>query len=241
MGFERFIKQSRLPTAWCSGCGLGMVLKTMAQAFDELNFSLKDTVVVSGIGCTGRIAGYFNLDTVHGLHGRAIPVAEGIKAVNPKLNVIVISGDGDLLSIGGNHLIHSARRNTDITVICVDNSIYGMTGGQKSPTTPWNVKTLTSPAGNVDKPLNVQGLVSLADNFYARSTCFHLKQFRKCVVQALQHKGFSFVEVKSQCITNYGRRLGYRTGFEMINDFKKQYKLNNHAQILAENEIGVRT
>lgn len=239
MGFERFLKMGRLPTSWCGGCGLGIILKAVCQVFDELGYSSEDTVVVSGIGCSGRSAGYFNLDTVHGAHGRAIPLAEGIKAANERLNVVVLSGDGDLLGIGGNHLIHAGRRNSDLTAICADNEIYGMTGRQRSPTTGLGVRTLTSPNGNEDRPLDAQALVRAHGNFYARTTTYHLAHLKRSLRAALEHRGFSFVDVKCQCITNHGRRLGFRTGYEMLMLFKDAYKIRENAERLAPDEIGV--
>jgi 2-oxoglutarate ferredoxin oxidoreductase subunit beta len=234
-----YLKQDLLPTSWCGGCGNGIVLKTVCEVFDELNIAKNDVVVVSGIGCSGRSAGFFDLDTVHTAHGRAIPVAEGIKTANENLKVVVMSGDGDLLGIGGNHLLHATRRNTDITVICFNNEIYGMTGGQVSPTTRTGVKTLTTLTGCPDRPLNVQALVKGHDCFYARTTAFHIKHMKKSIAAALKHEGFSFVEARVQCIVNNGRRLGFKNAHEMLMSFKDNYKINNDAALLNDNEIGI--
>lgn len=166
--YLNYLKQDRLPHQWCPGCGNGIILKLSCLAMEKLNFPKKGTVMVSGIGCSGRSAGFFDLDSVHTAHGRALPVAEGIKLANEELNVMVISGDGDLFGIGGNHLLHASRRNTDITVICISNAIYGMTGGQCSPATEISSKTLTTPRGNVDTPVNVQAIVT-AHNCFLRA------------------------------------------------------------------------
>lgn len=239
MSFQDYLKLDRYPSSWCGGCGIGLIVKTVAQAFDELELPKDRTTVVSGIGCTGRSAGYFNLDTVHGLHGRAVPLADGIKRTKPEMNVIVLSGDGDLLGIGGNHLIHTARRNTKLTVICCNNYTYGMTGGQKSPTTKKGIITLTSPYGNEDTPINVQNIIRAHQNFYARSTTYHLPHLKNCVKEALQHEGFAFVDIISNCVENYGRRLGFKNAFGMLTDFKKFYKIVKDKEKLEDNEIGI--
>lgn len=237
--FKRYLKLDLLPTPWCPGCGNGIVLKTICQAFDELDLPKNGTVVVSGIGCAGRSAGFFDLDSVHTAHGRAIPVAEGIKYANDALNVVVVSGDGDLIGIGGNHLFQAIRRNTNITVICYANEIYAMTGGQVSPITPHNTKTLTTPNGNPDRPADIQFLFKSNNCFFARTTAYHLNHMRKCIVEALKFKGFSFVEARTMCIVNYGRRLGYKNSNEMLLHYKEFYKINDYAEALAENEIGI--
>ncbi len=149
MNYKDYIKWDRMPTTWCPGCAIGTIFKQTAFALAEIGLAAEEMTVVSGIGCSGRAAGYFNVDSVHVTHGRALPVAEGIKRANPKLKVIVFSGDGDLVGIGGNHLLHAARRDVDLAVICVNNAIYGMTGGQMAPTTPTGEKTLTSPHGSL--------------------------------------------------------------------------------------------
>jgi 2-oxoglutarate ferredoxin oxidoreductase subunit beta len=198
-------------------------------------------VVVSGIGCSGRAAGYFDIDSVHVTHGRAIPVAEGVKRGNSKLKVIVFSGDGDLVGIGGNHLLHASRRDIDLTVICNNNGIYGMTGGQMAPTTQLGVKTLTSAFGNKYYPFNIQGIVTAnLRHFYARSSAYHLNHILKCIQAAIEWEGFAFVDIISFCIENYGRRLGFNNGYEMLFDLKKNYKLNlNPEGLLKDNELGI--
>lgn len=239
MRFMRFLRKEYLPTPWCPGCGNGQVLKSTCDAFEELNLDMSRTVIVSGIGCSGRSAGFFNLDSVHTAHGRAIPVAEGIKTANENLTVVVMSGDGDLLGIGGNHLLHAIRRNTPITIICFSNEVYGMTGGQVSPTSPRGAFTLTTPDGNPDVPINIQAIIKAHNRFYARSTTFHLKHLKKCIVEALRHPGLSFVDAICQCIVNNGRRVGFKDAYEMLMDYKTRYLINDYADSLGRHEIGI--
>lgn len=239
MSFKDYLKLERYPTSWCPGCGIGLVVSSLAQIFEELKLKKEETTVISGIGCTGRAAGYFNLDTIHGLHGRAVPLAEGVKLTKSEMNVIVLSGDGDLVGIGGNHLLHACKRNTNITVICNNNYIYGMTGGQRSPTTEKGIKTLTSPYGNIEEPVDIQGIVRSKKRFYARTTTFHLPHMKNCIKEAMQHEGFSFVEIISNCVENYGRRLGFKNAYEMLISFKEKYKPVKDVKELADNEIGI--
>jgi 2-oxoglutarate ferredoxin oxidoreductase subunit beta len=240
MPFRKYLRPERLPTYWCPGCGDGLVVKTLAGVFHDLALNAGNTVLVSGIGCAARAPGYFSLESVHGLHGRAVPIAEGIKTARPDLNVVIISGDGDLLGIGGNHLVHASRRNTDLTVVLIDNQIYGMTGGQKSPTTALGVKTLTSPEGNTDRPVDCQALVKAHGSFYARATTFHLPLLAKAIRAALEHRGFAVVDVRSQCPVNFGRRLGYKNAYEMLMHFKKTYRpASGEVDRLAPDEIGI--
>ena len=233
-----WIKWDRYPSLWCGGCGIGIMVKYLATAFEELGYSRDEVVIVSGIGCTGRVAGYFNTDSVHGLHGRAVPLAEGIKRGNKKLKVVVVSGDGDLLGIGGNHLIHTARRDVDITVICYNNEIYGMTGGQMAPTTPRDKFTVTSPFGCDYNPVNVHKMISSNHSYmFGRSSVWHVDHMKKVFTQALEHKGFSFVEVIGHCITNNGLRVGYKDAYEMIMTIKKLYKISETLD--KETDLGV--
>jgi 2-oxoglutarate ferredoxin oxidoreductase subunit beta len=241
MIYKDYIKWDRMPTNWCPGCSIGTVFRHLTLALEKAAVPREQMVVVSGIGCSGRAAGYFNVDSVHVTHGRAIPVAEGIKRSNEKLKVIVFSGDGDLVGIGGNHFLHSARRDSDIKVICINNGIYGMTGGQMAPTTPFGEKTLTSPFGTSYAPLNIQGIVtSNARYWYARTSSYHVNHLLKCLGEALEWPGFAFVEVMSFCIENFGRRQGFRNGFEMLFKLKQDYKLNPKPDGLLKNhELGV--
>ncbi len=203
---EDLVRVDRLPTIWCPGCGIGIVLKTLLRAIKESGIDPDKHVVVSGIGCAGRFAGYVKLDGYHVLHGRAIPFAIGIKLSKPDLEVTVVSGDGDIVGIGGNHFIHAARRNHDINVVLINNLVYGMTGGQLAPTTPLRAKTMTSPYGNIEHPLNVPLLAIAAGATYvARWSVLHVEQMLRSFIKMYEHKGFSVVEVISPCVI-YARR-----------------------------------
>lgn len=238
MDYQKFVRKSALPLKWCPGCGLHLLFHTTCEVLNELN--LTNTVIVSGIGCTGRGAGYFNLDSVHGLHGRAIPLAVGIKKANPKLNVVVFSGDGDLLSIGGNHLLHAARRNDDVTVICNSNEVFAMTGGQLSPTTRMGGITATTLEGNAIPPINVQDIIATNEKyFYARTSVIFKDHLKKVLTRAMKHRGFAFVENISPCIVNYGRRMGMATAAEVFADVKKRYEISKGGKILKDNELGI--
>ncbi|MGC8663490.1 MAG: thiamine pyrophosphate-dependent enzyme [Thermoplasmata archaeon] len=207
MDFFDFYRKDRWPHQFCPGCGLGTIMNAMYKAFNDLNMDINKTVFVSGIGCTGRVPGYINADSVHTTHGRALAFATGIKLSRPELNVITISGDGDLFAIGGNHIIHAARRNIDIKVIAVNNATYGLTGGQLAPTTPYSMITTTSPYGNREYPFALADLVAAAGaNYVARWTTAHPNQLVNSLKQAFTTRGFSFVEVISQCPVNFGRR-----------------------------------
>jgi len=197
-----------LPHKFCSGCGNGIILNCFIRAIDQLDIDLDSYLCVSGIGCSSWIPSpYLNLDTFHTVHGRAIAYATGAKVFNNNLTVIVFTGDGDGAGIGGNHLIHAARRNIDITVFLVNNMIYGMTGGQVAPTTPKNAITDTTPFGNPEKPFDLCKLVEAAGgSFIARWTVFQPRKLIKIMKEAIIHKGFSFVEILSPCPTEYGRK-----------------------------------
>lgn len=241
MSYKDYIKWERLPTTWCPGCAIGTIFKQTAFALEDLDVPPNGMTVVSGIGCSGRAAGYFDVDSVHATHGRAIPVAEGVKRANPRLKVIVFSGDGDLVGIGGNHLIHAARRDVDLAVICVNNATYGMTGGQMAPTTPAGARTLTSPGGSPYVPINIQGLVtSNPRHWFARSSAFHIAHLRRIVKEAIAWPGFAFVEVMGFCVENFGRRLGYRSGHEMLVRLKQDYRPRSGPEgPLGPDELGV--
>jgi len=241
MLYKDYVKWSRWPTTWCGGCAIGIIFKQVTFSLERMNLPREKLTVVSGIGCSGRAAGYFNVDSVHVTHGRALPVAEGIKRGKPQLNVLIFSGDGDLVGIGGNHLIHTARRNVDLTVICVNNQTYGMTGGQMAPTTGKGIKTLTSPHGNRYSPINIQGLITANESyFYARSSAYHINHLQKAIREAFAWPGFAFIEVVAYCIENFGRRMGYRYGYEMLLKIKEIYKINHSPQgLLKDNELGI--
>ncbi len=232
------LRMERIPHIWCPGCGIGTVLNSLLSALDKSDLDLQKTAVVSGIGCTGRAAGYINLDSFHTTHGRAIPFAAGMQLANPELNMIVFSGDGDLAAIGGNHLIHAARRNFDMLVVCVNNFNYGMTGGQCGPTTPASAKLTTAPYGTCDEPFNLPHLVNSSGAvLVARWTSFHIRQLTKCFSTALKRKGFRFVEVISICPVFYERRNRLGDGLARMRFFKEHSKIDHKADT-AEVSIG---
>jgi len=203
---EEYFRKERLPHIWCSGCGLGIAMTSFLYAIKELEIPKEKVAVISGIGCSGRVAGYVKMDSYHTTHGRPIPFATGLKLAKPDLYVVVFSGDGDIAAIGGNHLIHAARRNMDMVVICVNNFNYGMTGGQFGPTTPLEAITTTTPYGNFEYPFNLPHLAySSGATFVARWTVLHAYQLRQSIKKALLRKGFSFIEVISPCPTGFGR------------------------------------
>jgi 2-oxoglutarate ferredoxin oxidoreductase subunit beta len=234
---EPFLRSDRMPHIWCPGCGIGTTVNCFAQALIESKIDLKTLALVSGIGCTGRVAGYVKLDSFHTTHGRAIPFATGLKLANPKLNVVVYSGDGDLSAIGGNHLIHAARRNIDLKVICVNNLIYAMTGGQTAPTTPGHAITSTSPYGTFEPAFNLPHLVEAAGAVYvARWTTYHVRQLARSIGEAFHKKGFSFIEVISPCPTLYQRRNKLGDGLDTMKYYKEKSKTKHGA---PTSEIGL--
>lgn len=203
---DSIIRTDRMPHIWCTGCGIGIVMRCYGQAILDSGIDINNHVVVSGIGCSGRVAGYMNIDSYHTTHGRAIPFATGLKLANPELMVTVFSGDGDLAAIGGNHLIHAARRNIDIKVICVNNFTYGMTGGQSGPTTPLGARATTAPFGNPELPFNLPFLLSAAGaNYVSRWTALHARQVRQEILLAFNKPGFVFIEVLSPCPVGFGK------------------------------------
>ena len=227
---EQFLRMDRIPHIWCPGCGIGTSVNSFAHALIDAKIDRKNLAIVSGIGCTGRVAGYVNLDSFHTTHGRAIPFATGLKLANPKLNVVVYSGDGDLFAIGGNHLIHAARRNVDLKVVCINNLIYAMTGGQTAPTTPGAVITSTNPYGTYDPSFNLPYLVEAAGAVYvARWTAFHVKQLARSMQEMFAKKGFSFIEVLSPCPTLYQRRNKMGDGLDTMKFYKQVSKVRNGA------------
>ncbi|MGE0085062.1 MAG: 2-oxoacid:ferredoxin oxidoreductase subunit beta [Desulfococcaceae bacterium] len=204
---EDLVRMDRIPHIWCPGCGIGSVFTSCLTAIKQTGIPYNQFAMVSGIGCSGRGAGYINVDSFHTTHGRAIPFATGIKMANPDIKVIVFSGDGDLFAIGGNHFIHAARRNMDITVICVNNLTYGMTGGQVAATTPHKAKSSTTTSGNPETPFNLPLLAFAAGATYiARWTMLHARDLADSIAEAIKRRGFSFIEVLSPCPINYGRR-----------------------------------
>ena len=227
---EPFLRTERIPHIWCAGCGIGTTVNCFTRALLASGADLDKVAVVSGIGCTGRVAGYARLDSFHTTHGRAIPFATGLKLANPELQVVVYSGDGDLFAIGGNHFIHAARRNMDIKVICVNNLTYAMTGGQTAPTTPSHVISATAPYGVFEPSFN---LVQLADAcgaaYVARWTTYHVKQLARSMEEILKKKGFGFIEIVSPCPTLYQRRNKMGDGLETMKFYKQVSKIRHGA------------
>jgi 2-oxoglutarate ferredoxin oxidoreductase subunit beta len=235
----RYLRQEILPTAFCSGCGGGTVLNTFAHAVDEMGLDPKEIVCVTGIGCSSWIPSpYFLCDTLHTTHGRAVAFACGVKIMKPDMKVIIIAGDGDLAGIGGNHLIHAARRNIDLTVILVNNFIYGMTGGQVSPTTPFGIKTTTTPYENVEQPFKIADLVAAAGAAYvSRWTTYHPFQLMESIQLAIRKRGFGFIEVMSQCPVSFGKVAGLRDACAALHEFKEKSITVQDAAGLSEEEL----
>ncbi len=227
---DTYLRTDRIPHIWCPGCGLGTVLHSYLNALLRTGMPLDKAVMVSGIGCTGRAAGYVKLDSFHTTHGRAIPFATGLKLANPELKVTVFSGDGDLIAIGGNHFIHAARRNMDLTVVCVNNFNYGMTGGQLGPTTPLSARTTTSPYGNSEPPFNIPHLAAASGAVYvARWTALDVRRVERAIYEALMKKGFSLVEVISPCPTVYGRLNRQPTGLDQMKYYRENAVIRHGA------------
>jgi 2-oxoglutarate/2-oxoacid ferredoxin oxidoreductase subunit beta len=219
--YEYLRHTKKFPNVWCSGCGIGIVMAALIRAIDRMGLNKDDVAVVSGIGCTGRMPVYLDFNTMHTTHGRALAFATGLKLAQPRLNVIVVMGDGDALAIGGNHFIHSARRNINLTAIVVNNSIYGMTGGQYSPTTPMDLLASTAPYGNIEQPMPICDLaIAAGASFVARSTVYHAVEMDRLVEQAIDKQGFSLIEAVSYCHTTFGRLNKLGTAVDMMRMLK---------------------
>lgn len=229
--YEYLRQTKKFPNVWCAGCGIGIVMAALIRAIDRIGLDKDDVALVSGIGCTGRMPVYMDFNTMHTTHGRALAFATGLKIARSKMKVIAIMGDGDALAIGGNHFIHAARRNIGITSIVVNNNIYGMTGGQASPTTPLNAKATTAPYGNIEPPMPVCELaIAAGASYVARSTVYHAVELDRYLEQAIRKDGFSLVEAVSYCHTTYGRfnKLGNAV------DMMRALKENSVAKAAAE-------
>ena len=204
--YEYLRHDKKFPHVWCAGCGNGILLGSLIRTIHKMRLSKDEIVFISGIGCAGRMSVYVDFATMHTTHGRALTFATGIKLVKPNLKVIVVMGDGDAVAIGGNHLIHAARRNVNITAIVVNNNIYGMTGGQYSPTTPYGLLATTAPHGHVEHDFNISRLVETAGGSYvARSTVYHVQLLDKLIEKGISKEGFALVELMSTCPTHYGK------------------------------------
>jgi len=234
------LNTNRFPHKMCSGCGHGMAMGAVARALDELNIDPHKLVAVSGIGCWARLDGYLNCNSFHGTHGRALAFATGIKAAKPELTVIAACGDGDGATIGGNHLLHAARRNIDITVIMANNYNYGTTGGQYSSTTPTGSITATSAYGHIERGLDVCAMVKAAGATYvARTTCDNVLQAKNFIVEGVRHKGFSFIEILSPCPTHYGKNNAYSRPSDMIKGLKDVvYPIAKEDKLSSEEKAG---
>ena len=221
MDVKHYIRERFFPHMWCAGCGHGIVLNGLIRAVDELKIKKKEMVMVSGIGCSSRISGYVDFHSLHTLHGRALAFATGVKLSKPSLNVIVPMGDGDALAIGGNHFIHAARRNINITALVMNNRTYGMTGGQYSPLSGPGIKATTAPYASIDREFDTVDLArSAGATFVARTTVYHVKQVKQLIKKAIKHEGFSVVEILTQCPTYFGRKNKKGSAVDMMMAFK---------------------
>ncbi len=231
---EAWIRRERFPHIWCPGCGLGSALAAFVRALRRSSTPRDLHVCVSGIGCAGRIAGYLAIDSYHTTHGRAIPFAVGMKLARPELEVTVFSGDGDLFTIGGNHFLHAARRNVDLNVFCVNNFVYGMTGGQFGATTPSGAHCTTAPYGNAEAPLNLPYLAAaLGAPFVARWTTLHVHELSRAMARAMEVPGFAFIEIISPCPEEFGKRNGFQSGLSFL-EFLENHCVVDHEADLRE-------
>jgi len=235
---KRYLRHSKkFPNVWCAGCGIGIVLGAIIRAVDDLRLDKNDVALLSGIGCTGRMPVYVDFNTMHTTHGRALAFATGLKMVRPEMKVIVVMGDGDALAIGGNHFIHAARRNIGLTAIVVNNSTYGMTGGQYSPTTPIGAQATTAPYGHIEQHFPIAELAATAGAaFVACSTVYHVQELEKLIAQAITKDGFSVVEAVSYCHTTIGRINRWGTAPDMMRALKEQSITRRQAEGMSEEE-----
>ncbi|KUO49993.1 MAG: hypothetical protein APF76_05880 [Desulfitibacter sp. BRH_c19] len=239
---QKYLRMNKMPHIWCPGCGNGIVLQAIIRAVDELQLSKDNTVFVSGIGCSSRASGYLDFNTLHTTHGRALGFATGVKVAKPKLNVIVIMGDGDATAIGGNHFIHAARRNIDLTAIVFNNSIYGMTGGQYSPLTPTGSMATTCPYGNLERNFDIAKLAIAAGATYVgRSTTYHAKMLSNLIVKAVKNRGFSLVEAITGCPISYGRKNKMGSPVKMIQSQKDNSVMVKAAAKMQPEELRGKT
>lgn len=220
---REYLRPRMLPTSWCPGCGLGIVMSSIAQAIHYRGLAKRDVAMISGIGCTGRMSGNMDFNTLHTTHGRAPAFATGLKLARPDMHVLVVMGDGDSMSIGGNHLVHAMRRNIGLTAIIVNNSVYALTGGQAAPTTPVGGRTTTSRHGSLEHPMNLEALARAAGAaFFARATVNHTAALVKLIEDALTVPGFAMVEILSNCHVIYGRMNDLGDAAQMMHDMEPQ-------------------
>jgi 2-oxoglutarate ferredoxin oxidoreductase subunit beta len=240
MDYLQYLRKDKMPHIWCDGCGHGIILKSILRTIDSLGWEKDNIAIISGIGCSGRTPGYVDFNTLHTTHGRAIAFATGLKLAKPKLHVIVVTGDGDATAIGGNHFIHAARRNLDINVVVFNNNIYGMTGGQCSPTTPTSKFSTTTPYGNPDSAFDISRLAEAAGASYvARTTTFHVAKMDRYIKACFLKKGFSVVEAYSNCPTSYGKmnKEAGRRGVDMLLYQKSNMVPLEKAREMTEEEL----
>ncbi|MCL1872916.1 MAG: thiamine pyrophosphate-dependent enzyme [Clostridiales bacterium] len=238
MNYMDYLKTQKFPLFWCGGCGNGAVLGAIVRSFAALDYTLENTVVVTGIGCWGKADDYLTTNSFHGTHGRALAFATGIKLANPKLRVIALMGDGDGVTIGGNHFIHAARRNVDVTAILVNNFNYGMTGGQYSGTTPENSLTSTSRYGHIEAGFDICKLAEAAGApFVARTATDNPPAMEKLISEGLDKKGFSFIEVIAPCPTHFGRNNGMRQAAELMQWVKDKSVSVAKAKTMSPEEL----
>lgn len=235
---EKYLRTDSMPHIWCPGCGNGILMRDICMAIDRNELDRNNVCIVSGIGCSSRAAGYMDFNTIHTTHGRAIPVATGIKMARPDMKVIVITGDGDAVAIGGNHFIHAARRNLDLTVVVFNNNVYGMTGGQYSPTTPRGELGTTAPYGSIDQDFDVCKLaIAAGATFVGRGTAFHVLQTTRLIERGIKHKGLSVIDCVSVCPTYYGRKNKKGDAVDML-QWQKENTINyDQAQSLFDEEL----
>jgi 2-oxoglutarate ferredoxin oxidoreductase subunit beta len=239
---QKLRKNKKFPTIWCSGCGIGIVMGALIRAIDHLGLKNDEVALVAGIGCTARMPIYMDFNTLHTTHGRALAFATGLKIARPDLKVIAIMGDGDALAIGGNHFIHAARRNIGITAIVVNNAIYGMTGGQYSPTTPIDGRATTAPYGNIEMPFPICEMAMAAGASYvARSTVYHALELDKFISEAIAKDGFSVIEAISYCHTTYGRLNKLGTAADMLRALKDNTISQNAYKALSPEQQAANT
>lgn len=220
--YEEYLRVEFMPHIWCAGCGHGIIMKALIRAIASLKLDKNKVVMASGIGCASRLPGYVDFDTLHTTHGRALAFATGVKLARPELTIIVVSGDGDAIAIGGNHFLHACQRNIDMTLVIFNNFNYGMTGGQVSPSTPYSTFTTTTPYGNPNYQFDVLGISKAAGATYvARSTTYHARHLEKMILGAINHKGFAVVEVLEDCPTAYGRRNKMGSPAQMLKRWKE--------------------
>jgi 2-oxoglutarate ferredoxin oxidoreductase subunit beta len=215
--YEYLRHHKKFPHVWCAGCGVGIVMGSILRSVQKLELNQDDVAIISGIGCTGRMPVYMDFNTMHTTHGRALAFATGLKLARPEMEIIVVMGDGDALAIGGNHFIHAARRNINLTAIVVNNNIYGMTGGQSSPTTPLNAYSATAPYGHIEQPFPISDLaIAAGASFVARGTVYHVSELDKLIERAVTKRGFALVEAVSYCHTTFGRANNLKSPIQMM-------------------------